>query len=315
MNASHTLAKRPPRQGGLVGPIILIGAGLLFLLNNLGVISWSVWGGLFQLWPLLLVAIGLDLLIGRRSRLGSLLVAALVVAALLGAIWYSGGWGAPAGALLGSQVISQPLGGASSAKVDIGMGIGTLRLSAQPTPGDLVSGSITQGPRDEIEREFGVANGVATFRLHSVSQGMGALPIGPASRGELVWDLRLNPSVPLDLKLSTGAGTATLDLSQLTLRSLDVNTGVGAATVTLPRTSVLHANISGGVGETTIVIPAGVAARVKATAGIGQVHVLGSFERQGELYVSPGYAEADNQVELRISGGVGSITVTQESGR
>jgi hypothetical protein len=315
MSAIDTLPERPPRQGGLAGPIILIGAGLLFLLNNLGVISWSVWGGLIKLWPLLLIAIGLDLLFGRRSRLGSLLVAALVLAALAGAIWYSGGWGAPAGALLGSQAISQPLGGASSANLDIGMGVGTLRLGAQATPDGLLSGSITAGPRDQVEREFGVTNGVATFRLHSVSQGLGALPIGPASRGELVWDLRLNPSVPLDLKLSTGAGTATLDLSQLTLRSLEMSTGVGAATVTLPRAGVLRANISGGVGETTIAIPAGVAARIKASAGLGQVRVLGTFERQGELYVSPGYAEADARVELTISGGVGSITVTQEPGR
>jgi hypothetical protein len=58
-----------------------------------------------------------------------------------------------------------------------------------------------------------------------------------------------------------------------------------------------------------------VAARISASSGIGQVRVLGSFDRRDKLYISPGYAEADNRVDLKISGGIGSITVMQESGR
>ena len=59
--------KRDTRRGGLIGPVILIGLGSVFLLINLGVLSWSVWTVIFRLWPVLLVAAGLDLLLGRRS--------------------------------------------------------------------------------------------------------------------------------------------------------------------------------------------------------------------------------------------------------
>ena len=71
------------RRGSLVGPLILIGLGVVFLLNNLGILSWSVWEVIFRLWPILLVAIGLDLLVGRRSTLGSLLALALTLIILL----------------------------------------------------------------------------------------------------------------------------------------------------------------------------------------------------------------------------------------
>ena len=75
------------RRGGLVGPIILITLGVVFLMNNLGVLDWSVWVVIFRLWPVLLVAAGLDLLLGRRSVWGSLL--ALVRNGVSGALCLS----------------------------------------------------------------------------------------------------------------------------------------------------------------------------------------------------------------------------------
>ena len=65
------------RRGSLVGPVILLGLGIVFLLNNLGVLEWSVWEVIFRLWPVLLIAAGLDFLIGRRSVWGSLLALVL----------------------------------------------------------------------------------------------------------------------------------------------------------------------------------------------------------------------------------------------
>jgi hypothetical protein len=43
--------------------------------------------------------------------------------------------------------------------------------------------------------------------------------------------------------------------------------------------------------------------------------VLGNFQRVGKLSVSPGYDSAANRVDLRVNGGVGSVTIRQESGR
>ena len=75
------------RAGGLVGPVLLIGLGLIILMNNLGVLNWSVWDMLFRLWPLILITIGLDHLIGRRSVWGSLLSLVLIMAVFVGGIF------------------------------------------------------------------------------------------------------------------------------------------------------------------------------------------------------------------------------------
>ena len=46
----------------LVWPIVLIGMGVVFLLDNLNVIDVDLWLLITRLWPLVLVAVGIDIL-------------------------------------------------------------------------------------------------------------------------------------------------------------------------------------------------------------------------------------------------------------
>jgi hypothetical protein len=69
----------PTRRGNLAGPVLLIGFGTLLLLINLGMVPMSIWGALARLWPLALILVGIDLLIPRRSILGSIAVGALLL--------------------------------------------------------------------------------------------------------------------------------------------------------------------------------------------------------------------------------------------
>jgi len=55
------------RQEGLVGPIFLVGLGVVFLLSYLGYLGFDAWPFILRLWPVLLIAFGLDILTRRRS--------------------------------------------------------------------------------------------------------------------------------------------------------------------------------------------------------------------------------------------------------
>lgn len=135
-------------------------------------------------------------------------------------------------------------------------------------------------------------------------------------RGERVeWKLLLNRDIPLRLHVDTGAGQATLELARLQIVRLDVNIGIGQSTLTLSQQGQVRARVNGGIGETVVIIPAGMAARIEATTGLGQVHVVGNYQRDGKVSISPGYQSAANRVDLIVNGGIGSITIRQESGR
>ncbi|MDF1514285.1 MAG: DUF5668 domain-containing protein, partial [Anaerolineae bacterium] len=73
-------------HNSLVGPSLLIGVGLLLLLDNLGYLSWNIWE-ITRLWPLLLIIWGLELLLEGR-RFGRFLVAAVLLVVMVGGVWF-----------------------------------------------------------------------------------------------------------------------------------------------------------------------------------------------------------------------------------
>lgn len=73
---------------GITGPIVVIGFGLIFLSNNFGLLEWNILDVIKRLWPILLIAVGLDLVIGRRSIWSAILALIFLLVILLAALWY-----------------------------------------------------------------------------------------------------------------------------------------------------------------------------------------------------------------------------------
>src|ERR1700694_1608166 len=78
----------PPNRArqSLFWPVVLIGVGVVALLFNTGWLDWDKVARLFQLWPLLLIALGLAIIFRGRlparlmSLFGAILVILLVIA-------------------------------------------------------------------------------------------------------------------------------------------------------------------------------------------------------------------------------------------
>lgn len=297
-------------HGGIVGPVLLIGIGIVFLLNNLGWLNWGVWETLLRLWPVLLIAVGIQVLFGRGSILGSLLAAGLLLAAFVGAILLAGGGGPlPSEAVSGDR-FSQPLNGATRAEVNLRFAVGRLRVGAAATGDQLAEGSV-RAAGTWLRRDFRVENGTAFLDLRDEFDSGRFLRW---SRGERFADVRFSAAIPMRLRVETGAGESELDLSPLTLTDLQVRAGVGRTVITLPARGQLQASVKGGVGETEIRIPAGVAVRLDLETGVGRVEVPDSYSRQGDIYISPGYETATNRVQLEVATGVGRIHIQEWPG-
>lgn len=305
-----TMADMPRRTTpSLVGPTILVGLGVILLLNNLGVLAWGVWDTLFRLWPVVLIAIGLDLMVGRRSFVFTALIALAMLLVMGAAVWYDGTW-TRRGVPLPTNTIQQTLDGATRGDVTLQLGVGELRLSAMDAPNGLIAGTVYSSRNLGVTQRFDVRDGVAVYALRQDS-GPQITPWNSRGADER-WELQLNPSVPLRLSLDTGAGVTRADLRGLTLSELMVNSGVGQIDLTLPERGQFSGRINGGIGETIITIPAGVAARLTIQRGLGSIDTPTDFIRRGAVYESPGYAEATNRIELNVNGGIGAIEVRME---
>ena len=287
----------------MAGPIILIALGVIFLLNNLGIVDVNIWAVLARWWPLILIAIGVELLLGNRRR-GATGVAVLIVGILV-VIGLS--LVVPQQEPAGTHTIAQTLDEAERAEIKLVVPVAALRIDGQATADMLIEGTVETRRNEVLSQDFQVRDGVAHYRLESRAPGVGVPTIGRDER--VRWELALTPDVPLELDIDTGVGEVELELSQLNLRRLKLDTGVGRTSVTLPPSELLQSEISTGVGETTVRIPSGVAARVTVSRGLGGVTVRGDLERDGDVYESPDYETATHRLDLRLSTGVGSVTV------
>jgi len=81
---------RPPRRysGALFFGIVLLALGVVLLLGTLGVIDWDVWDSIVRLWPILIIAGGLDGLFNRQGVVGPVFWTGIGILFLLSTLGY-----------------------------------------------------------------------------------------------------------------------------------------------------------------------------------------------------------------------------------
>ncbi|MGE5265334.1 MAG: LiaI-LiaF-like domain-containing protein [Acidobacteriota bacterium] len=296
------------RRPSIIGPLILITAGVLFLLANMGMLPFTFWELAARYWPIVLILIGLEIIFGRRSMLGALVILVLWLGLVGGVIWiaYAQGGGILPIAPSATEEISQPLGDIKSATVDLNVGFSNTTLTALGTDtGDLMKGTYRHSEGVRVVKTYDVAG--SDGRLSLKEEGSNFM-LGGATASR--WDLGLNPGIPIVLRVDGGVGHSSLDLGTLKITSLQIDTGVGSMNVTTPGTGSVTMRLNGGVGSAIVNIPQGVAGRLRVNAGLGSIRVdENRFPKFGDVYQSADFSSAANKIDVEIDGGIGSITV------
>jgi len=309
--------RRPP---SLFWPLVLIGAGVLLLLSNLGYLPWQSWNMLWRLWPLLLIVAGIDVLIGRRSMAGAI-VSGLLILLLIG--------GAVALVLFAQHIpaltelarppelhtehIAYPLAGVERGSVTIDWASAPGYLSALHDSPHLIEGDVTY--RGQLVFDVEVRGGRADVRLDSRFSGPWLWWPDFGDRARERWDVRLSPDVPLDLTLDSGSGSCDFDLTSLQISDLFLDAGSGSIDLTLPSGGTFEVRIDGGSGAIAIVLPESVGARVVLDAGSGSFRpgerfrlVEGERDDDG-TWETDGFRTAEHTIVLRIDQGSGSVSI------
>jgi Domain of unknown function (DUF5668)/N-terminal domain of toast_rack, DUF2154 len=288
----------PRRTPSIAFPLVLIALGIVFLLANAGYLTRVSWRDVAQLWPVLLVVLGVDLLLRPRSVFAAVIVeVALIGAALL----YLAAGPMPPGsnAVNGGRFTSQGSVlrvGASSLSLTLGYGAGDLTVSGAATDSVTPSLVMVKSTREDIDLRWKVqGTGSATVDVKSAGPD---LPFGGETRA---WDVAVPSDMPVGLTLNLGAGDFDIDLSNVMLTEATINNGASNLQIALPKPKgSVPVTVSTGASSVDLRIPAGVEYRVRVTGALNSIS--GPQE-------SSGYNTATDRLTIAISSGVSSITI------
>jgi hypothetical protein len=311
--AKEGMMEKRGNRPSIVGPLILITAGILLLLNQAGRLPWGIWGTLWRFWPLIIVLIGIEVLLGAaRSTpfyVGGLIVAvAVIVGVVLFAIYVGErpvGVRPPAG----TEQVVEAMHDADSGQIKLVFALGTLDIGALGDSPSFVEGQVEYSRYSQpVQRLFRVREGKARFSLEARSRRVPFWLPGDATER---WRLRFTPSIPLELEVDAGAGNVLLDLRDLKVTQLEVDGGAGRTDITFPAAAAFtRASVSAGVGDIIVHIPENVGARIRIDKALASVRVESArFSRSGDDYVSTNYHTAENKLELDLETAVGAITI------
>lgn len=285
-------------------PYVLIVVGVLVLVGNLTGGFGSVFRlalAVLNLWPIVLIAVGVDLITGGAYR--PIVAAAAVVLGLL-LLFAPFDLGGRMGGAGVAHDVAVPFDGATSAEVSIDLGVASLLLGSSPSTTMVVSGTVTPSRSERFEQSSRLRGQTLVVDLKSArARGLfGFGGVGDVGRGG--WDLALTQHLPMALDVDTGVGESNLDLRALRLTAFDLDAGVGSVTVTLPA-GTYRASIDGGVGNVTLRLPEGTPARVTVDTGLGTVATDSGYQRSGDVYTTASYAGSG--LEVIVSAGVGQV--------
>ncbi len=314
------------RARGFLFPLILIAVGGVALLANLGVLDPDTLRRVVDLWPLLLILIGLEILLSRTlpAAVAAPVMLAVFILTLLGALAYaatvssSSGSRAPLARTLpfeirsagGVQVAdaSAPLRGAQQGTLQLHLGAARVDIRGD-TLGDDLFRSHLEFPNGEPAPSVKVDGGRV-----EIEQGNTRRFFFPRA-GRRTVELRLNRKVPWTVGVDGGAISGTLDLQDLSLSRLEVEGGASRIELRLPRPSgTVRVSISGGAIDATLHLPPSVAARVTMDGGANSLDVARDRGRRsggfGNLaWESNGFAAASDWYEITVSGGANHLRI------
>lgn len=289
-----------------VGAMVLLALGGVLLAGNLNALPWSGLDLLLRLWPVLIVAAGLDLMMrGRTSMLGGILVVLLAVALMAGMIWV--GFAAPGSMNMNTVTIDQPLEGAQSASVNMTVIAGELNIAGGADRDQLIGGQILTPGNMNYTENYSVNGGEGRYELEPAS-GVHQIPLFSTHQVNAS-ELMLNGSIPTTLDFTLIAGEQSLDLRSLKITNFETETIFGQSVLTLPASGRVNGKTGVIFGQLVVRVPRGVRVEFRLDTALVGKDIPQDFIRADDRIYSPEAANGKADVVVILENVFGAVKI------
>ena len=313
-------------RGLLFWGLALITGGAVALAAQQGYIDREALAGAWRLWPLILVAIGVSILVSRTPfAIVGTLVAALVVGSAAGALIAVGPVVAGCGGAEPTNLTTEQGQFGDAARVTLDFNCGTLEVGT--TDGN--EWSVASGRRGGDPARITASSD----RLHVESSN----DDGWLSDGRQRWIVGLPTATSYQLEVTPNAADTTIDLAGGSFTSVSVNPNAGSVSLDLTDAEVDSLHVSLNAGSVAVIIGEGLSMDASMSVNAGSIEVCTAdgvalsvttneniafshnldeegLQQVGDTWSTPGYADAADRVQIDLDGNAASFTLNPEGG-
>ena len=306
--------------------VILIAIGVLLLLNTTGMVDFGFWRWLGELWPVILIAIGIEKVFSSAQSSNLRNLAWLSPIIIVGVVSYAvvagqrevdsntwtdswqWRWDDTDETAPSTHAWSEPLTpDVQRVNLSLDMSGGRLTVRGGSDAGNiLVARTSNRGDKPKVESA--VSGGVRTIKVVQRDK--------PDHRGRDQWIMKLTDSLPVDLKVQGGAARMRLDLSALKVESLDLDAGAADVDIVLGSlVPSVKCEIDCGAAAMDITIPSAAGLRIYRSGVVSSLsdNNLDLVDR-GDYSETEGFGDSPIKIEMRINSALSSLRIRRASG-
>lgn len=301
--------------------VIFILIGLVLLLNTTDVLDIDVWESILKLWPLLLIAIGIEKIFTSTERykqlayLSPIIIAGTVAYAIFatpnGNLWADYDGDRSRGPYRWSVTAVDDL---EDIQMNFDFGGGRLAVRGGAEPGKALEGQFYYQNR-EPELTYDSREGNMVINLRRDGSSGPRFMMGGRERER--WIVKITESIPVDLDVDAGAAQVRLDLEDVICRRLDLSSGAADIDIVIgDRSPEVDCRIDCGAASVDMEVPAGAGVRLDRSTALSRLSTgdLALEETDGYLE-SPDFGTRPVRVIISLDAGLSSLRLHQSRTR
>ncbi|KAB3531502.1 LiaI-LiaF-like domain-containing protein [Alkaliphilus serpentinus] len=287
------------KQDKIIGGIILISIGVIFLLTNLGYLNWSIFYSIIDLWPLILIAIGINTIF-KKNKIVSAVTWILFFVILIGyGLYYQGSYNT--NFVKGDELAIDYNPRVETGELNLKLGGTTFDINSSE---NRLLNALYDGGYYKPEIRYTKDNTHAIITIENMSKRFQLM-----SRKNLDSKFKLNKDVIWNVDADVGAVKGTLDFSDLKIHELDIAMGAGKLDIIFGDSHTeTRAKIDSGASDLDIYISDKIGAKIKLQGALNNSNLKSKGWRLiDDYYVTPGFEEAESKLILDVNSGVANI--------
>ncbi|MBI9048040.1 MAG: hypothetical protein JEZ00_01355 [Anaerolineaceae bacterium] len=300
------------KREGLASPLLFITLGMILLMSNLGYSHLGSWHFLIRYWPIIIIAIGLDILFPFRNLLVSivgLLVAAAVIVGIVYLITTDENYQTRP---LTTDRISFPADDFDKVNIDLQMHAGTMEIGSHAEPAIAIEGTLHLSDFSRVNEDTQIRNGTGFYSLKSGNFQFFDITQDDVDFHENNWDIQLNQNIPTTIDSLLIAGQMTTELTGMDDLNMENTVIFGENIVILPEKGDVDIYSSVIFGELQVVVPEEANVIILIDTALNSVDIPNGFKKSGSKIFSPNYDAKDNPVTIKVSVPIGDIDIVTQ---